>query len=74
MENFLEKIKETFEIEDREITIEDNFKNYEEWDSLNKLSLIVMLDEEYGIQISDDKLKDLNTLQDLFDEIQKNIE
>lgn len=73
MENFLEKIKETFEIEDREIAISDNFKHYEEWDSLNKLSLIVMLDEEYGIQISDDRLKDLNTLQDLFDEIQKSI-
>lgn len=71
MKEFLEKIKEALEIEDRDIQMTDNFKEYDEWDSLNKLSLIVMIDEEYDVQVPDDKVNSCNSLQELYDEIQK---
>ncbi|MTH30373.1 acyl carrier protein [Myroides pelagicus] len=71
MKEFLEKIKEALEIEDRDIQMTDNFKEYDEWDSLNKLSLIVMIDEEYDVQVPDDKVNSCSSLQELYDEIQK---
>ena len=71
MKEFLERIKESLEIEDRDIQMTDNFKEYDEWDSLNKLSLIVMIDEEYDVQVPDDKVNSCNSLQELYDEIQK---
>ncbi|WP_286384373.1 acyl carrier protein [Myroides odoratimimus] len=71
MESFLEKIKEALEIEDRDISMNDSFKDYDEWDSLNRLSLIVMIDEEYGVQIAEDKMNTCVSLMDLYEEIQK---
>lgn len=73
MENFLEKIKEALEIENREISIEDEFQEYDEWDSLNRLSLIVMIDEEYGVQIAEDVINSCVTLKDLYQAIQNEL-
>ena len=42
------------------------FRDLEEWDSLTALSLIAMIDEEYGVSISGEKIKDLETLEDIF--------
>ncbi|MEN9571433.1 MAG: hypothetical protein RL172_2664 [Bacteroidota bacterium] len=70
-EKFLELIKETLEIEGRELAIEDKFKDYEEWDSLGLLSVIAAIDEEYGVVIEGNKFKDIETLDQLLDEINK---
>ena len=43
-EKFIELIKDVLEIEDREINMNDNFREYEEWSSLAYLSVIEMLD------------------------------
>jgi acyl carrier protein len=66
---FLEMISEVFEIEDRTIKMSDEFRHYDEWDSLALLSLIAMLDDEYGVEIEEKVLKTLLTLQDLFQEV-----
>ena len=39
-EKFIELIKDVLEIEDREINMNDNFREYEEWSSLAYLSVI----------------------------------
>jgi acyl carrier protein len=70
-EKFLELIKETLEIEGRELAIEDKFKDYEEWDSLGLLSVIAAIDEEYGVVIEGNKFKDIETLDQLLEEINK---
>ena len=71
MENqFLVLIKEVLEIEDREILLTDTFRNYDEWDSLALLSLIAMLDDEYGVAIEEKVFKTLLTLEDLYQEVQ----
>lgn len=67
---FLEMISEVFEIEDRTIKISDEFRHYDEWDSLALLSLIAMLDDEYGVEIEEKVLQKLLTLEDLLNEIQ----
>lgn len=63
--NFLENFKEAVEIEDREIQLEDEFRNYEEWDSLANLSVIAMIDDEYGVVLDADTFAKANTLRDL---------
>ena len=71
LENFLKLFKETLDIEDREINLSDDFRSYDEWDSIGNLSIIAMIDEEYGIVIEGPHFKNLKTLQDLWDKIEK---
>lgn len=70
-EQFLTLLKETLEIEGREISPEDVFRDYNEWDSLSQLSLIAMLDEEYGIEIEMVDFNKLITVGDLMGEVMK---
>lgn len=69
-EQFLEKVKETLEIEGREIHFSDNFKEYDEWDSLNLLSMIAMIDEDYGVVIDSNAMSKVHTIDELFDLIE----
>ena len=68
-EKFLELFKEVFEMDDQEVNFSDNFRDFDEWDSLTHLSLIAMLDDEFGIQIEEEELDQLHTVQDLFDKV-----
>jgi acyl carrier protein len=70
-EKFLELVKEVLEIEDREVQLKDKFKDYDEWDSLANLSLVAMLDDEFGVVIDNQKFKNMQTLQELYEEIEK---
>ena len=65
-EKFIELIKDVLEIEDREINMNDNFREYEEWSSLAYLSVIAMLDEEYDCQIEEADFRKLHTIGDLY--------
>ena len=42
-QKFLDLFKETLEIEDREISLNDSFRDFDEWDSLALLSVIAMM-------------------------------
>jgi acyl carrier protein len=64
-EKFLTAFKEALEIEDQEIKLSDEFRDYEEWDSIAQLSLIAMLDEEFDLQIEGDEFDKLKTVEDL---------
>lgn len=53
VENFINELKDALEIEDedQEITLETNLKDLEEYDSLSVLSIIAMIDKNFGKQI-----------------------
>ena len=40
-EKFINSLKETLEIQNREIQLSDKFRDYKEWDSLAQLSLLL---------------------------------
>jgi acyl carrier protein len=63
--NFIEKFKEVLEITERDIELNDKFREYEEWDSLAFLSLIAMIDEEYDVIIEGKDFKELHTVDDI---------
>lgn len=64
-EKFIELFKEAIEMED-EVKMEDEFREYDVWDSLTYLSVIAMMDDEYDVQIEEAEFKKLRTVQDLF--------
>jgi acyl carrier protein len=70
---FLEMISDVFEIEDRTIAMKDTFRDFEEWDSLARLSLIAEIDDVYNVVIEDEVFKTLISLNDLHTEIQKRV-
>ncbi len=66
IKDFIEQLKEVLEIEDRELNPSDEFRDYDEWDSLAYLSVIAFYDEEYDIQIEEADFKKLRTVEDLY--------
>lgn len=72
-EKFVQLLQQTLEIKDRQINLSDNFRDYAEWDSLNFLSVIAMIDEEFGIIIEGSDFERLKTVEDLVSEVEKRI-
>lgn len=70
-ERFIAQLKEVLEIEDRELNLSDVFRDYPEWNSLNFLSLISMIDEEYDVIIEGKEFKTLQTVGDIINAIEK---
>ncbi len=66
MKEFIEKFAEAIEREE-EIKMEDEFRNYEEWNSIAYLSVIAMMDEVYDTQMEEAEFKKLRTVQNLYD-------
>ena len=65
-EEFITKFKELFFNTDlNEITEKTNFKELQEWDSLTALSLIALMDSEYGVKLSGETLKSIYTIEQL---------
>jgi len=70
MENFICLISEALEMNSEQIDKKDEFRNYEEWDSLAVLSLIAMIKQNYNITIPRKDFDELNTVSELFEYIQ----
>lgn len=71
MEKFIELLKEAFEIEDRDVLPQDEFKEYEEWDSLANLSLLAMISDEYNTSLPRGEIDKVKTIEELYKLIQK---
>lgn len=61
----LEQLADMFEIEVSELTPETKLEELDEWDSLAKLSLIVLMDDEYGKKLTGDEIKQFVTIGDI---------
>ena len=67
LKDFIEKFAEQFEeTEISSFSANTSFKELEEWSSLMSLAIIAMVDEEYGVRVKGDDIKDANTVEDLF--------
>ena len=70
-DEFLAEIKEALELDDLEMAITDNFREYEEWDSLTFLSLMTLMRSQYGVNVDIDTFNAVTTWQDLYNLVQK---
>lgn len=67
IQHFAEQLDET---DVNELNAETKFRDLEEWSSIIGLSIILMVDEEYGITIGADDMKQAQTIGDLFNIVQ----
>ena len=70
MDKFLESLSEAFERDG--IKPDDEFRDYEEWDSMAYLSVIAMIDENYDIVIPGEEFSKLNKVVDIYNYINGN--
>lgn len=71
VEKALEWITNIFAIKDRVVRIDDKRESIPEWDSLGTLSLRSRLQEDYGIELTDDAITKLNTVRDICQILEK---
>lgn len=68
--DFVNKFAEQFEDTDvNDIQATTKFKELDEWSSLLALSIIAMVDEEYGITIKGEDIRLSTTVEDLFNAV-----
>ena len=66
-QEFLAKFAAQFEETDPStITIDTKFREIDEWSSMMVLVIIAMVDEEMGITLTGDDVKNANTVNDLY--------
>jgi acyl carrier protein len=70
MEKFLENMIEIFEKAD--IDLDDEFRNFEEWDSLAYMSVVAMIDDNYDVVIPGEEFQKLIKIRDIYNYIQDN--
>lgn len=68
IQNFADQLDDT---EAGVLTPETEFRQLDDWSSLAALSIIAMVDEEYGVAIGSETFKQAKTIQDLFNLINK---
>jgi acyl carrier protein len=66
----MEKFKEALDIEG-EFDINVELEEFAEWDSMGYISIMSMLDDEYGKEVNANQLKVCKTLADLYELISK---
>lgn len=70
MEQLIEQLQELLEIDS--IDLSKKFKDYEEWDSLAALSVMALLDSDYGIAIKNSELMAFENIQAFCDYVLAN--
>lgn len=66
MQKFIESVAEVFEVDPENISMETVFRDIDGFSSLVGYSLIVMMEDEYGVKVSVDEFLECNTIQDLY--------
>ena len=65
---FIENVKKQFiDANDIELGIDSEFKQIGSYDSLTGMTIIVMLKDEYNIDISEEDFRKIKTVKELFD-------
>lgn len=67
MDNFIELVAEVFEVEPEDVSMETVFREeIEDFSSLMGFSLIVMMEDEYGVKVSVEEFLECKTVGDLY--------
>ncbi|KQB44199.1 hypothetical protein RCH33_3175 [Flavobacterium daejeonense] len=62
-EELLEKIAEILEVDN--IVGSEELMSFDEWDSLTALSIIALMDSDYGKLLTNDQIKGFKTINDI---------
>lgn len=68
-EKFIDLFKEILDIEDCDVKLTDEFREFDGWNSLTFLSVISMIDDEYDVVIEGEEFNELKTVGDIINVI-----
>jgi len=75
IQELIEKLEEEIEeVEKGTLTPSTNIRNIDWWSSMHALVIIALVDIEYNVQVSGKDLKEIQTIQDLYDLIVKKVD
>ena len=69
-EKKIELLADMLDLDPEDLSLDTNLDDLEEWDSLNALNLIALVDEEFGKTLSADVVNNLKTVSDIVDVMQ----
>jgi acyl carrier protein len=67
MNEFLAEMAEI--LEEDSVTADDELKNFESWDSLAVLSVVALVDSQFGINMSAQEINEAETIGQLYQRI-----
>lgn len=70
IEKFIDQVEEEFEeLEKGTLKPDSNFREYFEWNSVNALIIIALIDSEYDVSINAEDIQQSATVQDLYNKV-----
>lgn len=70
LQDFLDRFSQEFtEVEPGRITAETVFRDLDEWSSMQALIIIAMIDEEFGVTLSAEDMREAKTVGDIFTKV-----
>lgn len=73
-QKFLDTIKEALEVDDIEINLEDKLADFDSWDSMSRLSLVALLDENFEVEVADAEFDKTESVEDLYNLVKSRME
>lgn len=74
LDEFIQLFAEQFEETDiNQFAPETEFRELDEWSSLISLSVIAMVDEEFGVSLKGADIREADTIEDLYKVIQSKL-
>lgn len=70
LEEKIALLEETLEMDKGTLSPDMNLDDVEEYDSVTKLSIIVMMDDEFGVKVNSDIIRSFVKVQDILDLMQ----
>lgn len=70
LEEKIEKMEEIMELDAGELKPTDRLDDYDEWDSIARLSYMAMMDSDYGKIIKGEEVRKFVTVQDALDRME----
>ena len=70
MDDKLKKLEEVFEMQEGKLRPDMRLDELEEWDSMTRLSLIVMMEDDYGKKVKRSEVMNYTTVQDIVDSME----
>lgn len=67
IEQKLALLEETLEMEEGTLSADMDLDDVDEYDSMTKLSIIVMMQDEFGVKLTSDMVRGFATVQDILD-------
>jgi len=70
LQSFFKKLAELLGVEADEVQADSALDSFDEWDSLGALTVVSMIDEDYGVTVLSEELARLSTVGELWQRVQ----